>query len=280
MGAFDVWSSGIDPDFVVATHGPVPSGEVTRVVRGLGRILRRHGVDGPVRVRLHWPESEDETTLVQASVRTLGKAFRVQVAGPGRFASTFALERLDLRLGCPPDELSRPWPDPARPSLSAVTGPRPIVRRKDCRLQVATPAAAARVLDAMDYDAHLFIDADTGSEAVVCWTGPLGVRTQGRARDAVPSMYEEDAVTRLCTGGLPYLFYTDAETRRGRLLYRRFDGDLALVSAAGSERGAFEDRARERDRGLQPRAIPGCGRRALPGVMAATAFGGAVEKLA
>ncbi|MEU1210111.1 sigma 54 modulation/S30EA ribosomal C-terminal domain-containing protein [Nocardia sp. NPDC005825] len=273
MGAFDVWSSGIDPDFVVTTHGPVPSGEVTRVVRGLGRVLRRHGVDGPVRARLHWPDPdhgdpEDGTTLVQASVRALGKAFRVQVAGPGRFAATFALERLDLRLGCPPDELSRPWPDPARPSLSAITEPRPIVRRKDCRLQVATPAAAARVLDAMDYDAHLFIDADTGSEAVVCWTGPLGVRTLGRPRDGVPMLLEDEAVARLCLGGLPYLFFIDADVRRGRLLYRRFDGDLALVTAAGSE-----DRARDRERARQPRVISSCVRRALPSAAgAATAI--------
>ncbi|GAB2555578.1 sigma 54 modulation/S30EA ribosomal C-terminal domain-containing protein [Nocardia heshunensis] len=276
MGAFDVWSSGIDPDFVVATQGPVPSGEVTRVVRGLGRILRRHGVEGPVRVRLHWPDSESGTTLVQASIRTLGKAFRVQVAGPGRFAATFALERLDLRLGCPPDELSRPWPDPARPSLSAITDLRPIVRRKDCRLQVATPAAAARVLDAMDYDAHLFLDSETGAEAVVCWTGPLGVRTVARARDSVPSLLEDEAVARLCTSGLPYLFFTDADARRGRLLYRRFDGDLALVTATGSE-----DRVRERDRdrGFQPRAIAGCVRRTLPS-MGSIVASTAIEKLA
>ncbi|WP_458688921.1 sigma 54 modulation/S30EA ribosomal C-terminal domain-containing protein [Nocardia tengchongensis] len=270
MGAFDAWSSGIDPDFVVTTHGPVPSGEVTRVARGLGRVLRRHGVDGPVRARLHWPDPdvgdpEDGTTLVQASVRALGKAFRVQVAGPGRFAATFALERLDLRLGCPPDELSRPWPDPARPSLSAVTEVRPIVRRKDCRLQVATPAAAARVLDAMDYDAHLFIDADTGAEAVVCWTGPLGVRTLGRPRDGVPVLLEDEAVARLCLGGLPYLFFIDSDVRRGRLLYRRFDGDLALVADAGSE-----ERGRDRDRARQPRVMAGCVRRALPSAVEAT----------
>ncbi|MFI1918540.1 hypothetical protein [Nocardia sp. NPDC020380] len=265
MGGFDVWSSGIDPDFVVVTRGPVPPAEVTRVVRGLGRVLRRHGVEGPVRVRLHWPDrqgDEDESTLVQVTIRALGKALRVQVAGPGRFAATFALERLDLRLGCPPDELSRPWPDPARPGLALVTRPRPIVRRKDCRLQVAAPAAAARVLDAMDYDAHLFIDADTGSDAVVCWTGPLGVRTLRQHRDTVPALLDDEAAARLCTGGLPYLFYTDPDTRRGRLLYRRFDSDLALVTAAGSE-----DRFRDRDRGLQPRAIPGCGRRALPPVL-------------
>ncbi|QLY33797.1 sigma 54 modulation/S30EA ribosomal C-terminal domain-containing protein [Nocardia huaxiensis] len=275
MGAVDVWTSGIDPDFVVTTCGPVPSAEVTRVVRGLGRILRRHGVEGPVRARLHWPDTaagpddHDESAVVQVATRALGKAYRVQVTGPGRFASTFALERLDLRLSCPPDELSRSWPDPARPVLARVSPQRPIVRRKDCHLQVATPAAAARVLDSMDYDAHLFIDADTGADAVVCWTGPLGVRTVRQQRDAVPALLDDEAAERLCRGGLPYLFFTDPDTRRGRLLYRRVDGDLTLVTASGSE-----ERMRERERGLQPRVIAACVRRALPSGV------GVVEKLA
>lgn len=258
MGGFEVWSSGTDEDFVVTTRGPVPAAEVTRVVRGLGRILRRHGVQGPVRARLHWPDSEDENTLAQISIRTLGKAFRVQVAGPGRFATTFALERLDLRLGCPPEEASRPWPDPARPPLAVVTGPRPIVRRKDCRLQVATAGAAALILDAMDYDAHLYIDAETGADAVVCWSGQLGARPLRQHRDSVPALHEDEAAARLCLGGVPYLFFTDPDTRRGRLIYRRFDGDLALVTAAGSEE-------RSRDRGLAPRAISvPCVRRIIP----------------
>ncbi|MGX1807925.1 sigma 54 modulation/S30EA ribosomal C-terminal domain-containing protein [Nocardia sp. NPDC055321] len=248
MGGSEVWSSGVDPDFVVTTHGPVPAAEVTRAVRGLGRILRRHGLEGQVRVRLRWPAVEDGPTLVQVSVRALGKAFRVQVAGPGRFATTFALERLDLRLGCPAETASRPWPDPARPVLGAVSEPRAIVRRKDCRLRVATAANAALVLDAMDYDAYLYTDADTGADAVVCWSGPLGARAQRQYRDVVPALLEDEAAARLCLGGLPYLFFTDPDTRRGRLLYRRFDGDLTLVAAIGSDE-------RPRDRGLQPRVL-------------------------
>lgn len=261
MGGFEVWSSGIDPDFVVTTRGAVPPAEVTRVVRGLGRVLRRHGLEGPVRARLHWPDTDDGGTLVQVTVKALGKAFRVQVAGPGRFATTFALERLDLRLGCPPDEASRPWPDPARPSLAMVSDLSPIVRRKDCRLQIGSAAAAARVLDAMDYDAHLYTDSETGADAVVCWGGPLGARTQRQYRDVIPALPEDEAAARLCRGGLPYLFYTDPETRRGRLLYRRFDGDLTLVTPIGSDE-------RPRDRGLQPRArTKVCVRRPVPGLL-------------
>ncbi|MFI6869765.1 sigma 54 modulation/S30EA ribosomal C-terminal domain-containing protein [Nocardia sp. NPDC050406] len=258
MGEFEVWSSGIDPDFVVATRGPAPATEVTRVVRGLDRILRRHGVEGAVRARLEWSESDEAPTLVQIAVRPVGRVFRVQVAGPGRFAVTFALERLDLRLGCAPEEASRPWPDPARPTLALVSEPRPIVRRKDRRLQMLSAAAAARVLDAMDYDAHLFTDAETRADAVVCWTGPLGVRTLHQHRDAVPTLTDEEAAARLCLGGLPYLFFTDPDTQRGRLLYRRFDGDLGLVAPEGP---TLEEPLRER---IAAPRVASCVRRSLP----------------
>lgn len=235
MGTFDMWSSGIDSDFVVATRGPAPTTEVTRVVRGLGRILRRHGVEGAVRARLDWSES-DTPTLVQIVVRPVGRSYRVQVAGPGRFAVTFALERLDLRLGCAPEEASRPWPDPARPTLATVSEPRPIVRHKDRRLQVTSAANAARMLDAMDFDAYLFTDSETGTDAVVCWTGPLGVRTLHQHSDSVPVLADDEAIVRLCLGGLPYLFFTHPATRRGQLLYRRFDGDLGLVRQVAENR--------------------------------------------
>ncbi|WP_406108004.1 hypothetical protein [Micromonospora globbae] len=32
--------------------------------------------------------------------------------------------------------------------------------------------------------------------------------------------------------GRPFVFYTDRDTRRGTLLYRRYDGDLGLVAPA------------------------------------------------
>jgi hypothetical protein len=34
----------------------------------------------------------------------------------------------------------------------------------------------------------------------------------------------------LCRSGLPFLFCTDPDSGRGGLLYRRHDGDLALVA--------------------------------------------------
>ncbi|GGK63305.1 hypothetical protein GCM10011591_39490 [Nocardia camponoti] len=100
-------------------------------------------------------------------------------------------------------------------------------------------------MDAMDYDVYLFTDAPTGEDAIVYRAGPIGLRLARQHRmhppdlsahlpvtinpHATPSLYEKQAVHRLCHHGLPFLFFTDSDTGRGHLLYRRYDGDLTLI---------------------------------------------------
>jgi len=45
-------------------------------------------------------------------------------------------------------------------------------------------------------------------------------------------MTEDQAVTHLDLGGDPFVFYVDAGTGRGRVLYRRYDGNYGLISPA------------------------------------------------
>src|SRR5690606_24088436 len=96
-----------------------------------------------------------------------------------------------------------------------------------------TPAEATAVMDAMDYDAHLFTDSDTGEDAIVCWNEPVGVsltrqRTTSRLADhqgerdqdvldpvplhvrsePAPVLTESEAVELLCRRGLALLFFT------------------------------------------------------------------------
>ncbi|WP_433679362.1 sigma 54 modulation/S30EA ribosomal C-terminal domain-containing protein [Nocardia sp. CA-119907] len=248
----ELWATAADPELAVTTRGAVPPADVTRAVRGIGRVLRRHHLDAAARVRVTAPVDADEPTLVQANIRIHDTPTRVQVTGPRGFAVTFAVERLDRQIARLATKQSREWPDPARPPLARVTEPRPIARRKHCALLTGTPAEATAVLNAMDYDAYLFIDAETGEDAVVSWADSLGIRmarqrTTTAPEAAVdrpltanslsvlmdaqpaPTLIEEVAVTRLCRKGLPFLFFTDADTGRGRLLYRRYDGDLTIV---------------------------------------------------
>lgn len=249
------WTTAADPELAVTTRGAVPPADVTRAVRAIGLILRRHRLDTAVRVRVTAPTDADEPTLVQANIRFRGAPTRVQVSGPRSFAVTFAAERLDRQIARLATRQSRDWPDPARPPLARITEPRPIIRRKQCALLTGTATEAIAVMDAMDYDAYLFTDTETGEDAVVHWIDPLGVGLSRQYSAAPPAgrkgvplsanslpitvdstpapvLSEEAAARTLCGNGLAFLFFTDPGTGRGRLLYRRYDGDLTIVSPA------------------------------------------------
>lgn len=46
----------------------------------------------------------------------------------------------------------------------------------------------------------------------------------------VPILGVEQATDRLAEGWLPFVFFTNHHSGRGNLLYRRYDGNLGLVS--------------------------------------------------
>jgi len=101
-------------------------------------------------------------------------------------------------------------------------------------------------MNAMDYDCHLFVDAETGEDALVYRAGCTGARL-ARQRTMrppvsgvpltvnsrkVPALDVGEAAVWLADGWLPFMFFTDRATGRGNLLYRRYDGDLTLVRPA------------------------------------------------
>ncbi|MFE2111369.1 sigma 54 modulation/S30EA ribosomal C-terminal domain-containing protein [Kitasatospora sp. NPDC059463] len=135
----------------------------------------------------------------------------------------------------------------ARAGLPYPARPQRIVRRKQAQLVWCSPDAAARTMDAMDYDIHLFTDPATETDAVVYRVGPTGYRLARTVaagpptRPAVPltlspcgapELTEDQAVGRLTAAELPYLFFAQPGSGRGRVLYRRFDGGLGLIAAA------------------------------------------------
>jgi hypothetical protein len=187
--------------------------------------------------------------LVQVNLGVTGAPARVQVATAGIEDLAPALERLQRQI----DRMSapwrpRPWPDRTRRVLTAY-GETMIRRRKACVLRCGAPMRAVAEMDAMDYDVHLFTDAETGEDAVVYRAGPSGLRlarqrhmhppeSHGHIHPSplivnphpTPTLSETAAVCRLRSHEMPFLFFTDATTRRGRLLYPRYDGDLTLIT--------------------------------------------------
>ncbi|MEU4422569.1 sigma 54 modulation/S30EA ribosomal C-terminal domain-containing protein [Actinoplanes sp. NPDC024001] len=126
--------------------------------------------------------------------------------------------------------------------------PRKLVRSKSCRLAVQDPDAAAFTMELRDYPFHLFADDTTGAESLLYRGGPTGYRLlrtvvgpepagstvplSVRAWPA-PVLRVAKAVETLNSApARSFVFFTDPSTGRGRVLYRRYDGDFALLSPA------------------------------------------------
>lgn len=54
----------------------------------------------------------------------------------------------------------------------------------------------------------------------------------------IATLTPAEAADRLDAGWLPFLFFTNVSTGRGNLLYRRYDGQLGLVSPASGRADA------------------------------------------
>lgn len=127
-------------------------------------------------------------------------------------------------------------------------GRREITRSQISELTPTTVAEAIRTLEWMDHEFHLFHDAGTEQDAIVCrsgagsfrltWLEPRGPSPRvGRAltvdRQPVTWRTVREVTRRLDLTGRPYEFFADKMTGRGRVLYARYDGNYGLLGAAG-----------------------------------------------
>ncbi len=238
------------PEATVSVRGVVPGAEFERLGTEIGRTLREFGADRCVRVRVSGPSRGDEPLLVQVNLTLDGRAVRAQTAAPADRIAGVVATRLRRQIVGARRWSPRPWPATSAPR-PPVLFPGELTRRKRVTPRVQSPAAAIRTMDALDYDVHLFVDSETGEDAIVYRGGPWGLRL-ARQRDlrppaalsvsgrpvptldvrAAPILDESAAVARICDHALPFLFHHDPGTGRGALLYRRFDGGLASLSIA------------------------------------------------
>lgn len=240
-------SGGVDV-VAIEVRGGVSEPDRADAEAAIRAVLARHRhAAGQARVRVSGSTCGGPG-LVQVNLRVCGAPARVQVPGPTVAAAvSSAASRLDrqvTRLTTAWEDW--PWPDPQRRPLG-IPGVGRIVRRKRYRLHAGLPCQAAAILHAMDYEVFLYHDVETGEDAVVYRAGPVGITLARQAtmsppmRGAlpltvnprkVPTLSAAQAARRLADGWLPFVFYTDEESGRGNLLYRRYDGDLGLIAPA------------------------------------------------
>jgi sigma 54 modulation/S30EA-like ribosomal protein len=241
------------PRWTVA--GMVTAGEKQDAGAAISEVLDRYRrAVGHTRIRISGAHCSDGPGLIQVNLRVNGAPARIQTSGRTMSDTiSHATSRLDRQL----HRLTTawepwPWPDPRRRPL-AIPGLAPITRLKSFHLHLGAACQAAAYMSAMDYDVFLYTDAETGEDAVVYRCGPTGfsLARQKTMRPPsmptllpltvnarkVPTLTPAQAAARLAEHWLPWLFYTDHRNRRGSLLYRRYDGDLGLITATESATG-------------------------------------------
>jgi hypothetical protein len=127
-----------------------------------------------------------------------------------------------------------------------TTSTSPVIRHETFGSGRMTVDEAAMDMHLSGYRFHLFTEAGTGIDSVLYLVDddpryrlaqldpyPDGV-TRGRnwvsvSPQRAPRIGIDEAVDRLVAGGWPFVFYEDATTHRGCVVYHRDDGKYGLV---------------------------------------------------
>ena len=128
---------------------------------------------------------------------------------------------------------------------------RELVRHKTFAVAEMTPDEAVADLELLD---HTSTSSRTARPAKTTWSrarsgratscssprqparSPTPSRRSGPARSGPRRSMWRMRSSLLELGDLPFVFFVDPDTRRGRLLYRRYDGHYGLVSPAEDTR--------------------------------------------
>lgn len=206
----------------------------------------------------------DRPARAEGEIDLQGRPVRARVAAPTMDRAVDELaERLHSQLRRHVDRLMtrqrRPvasaagewrhgdWAPPRPDRYPRRAGQREIVRRKSFAVGEMDVAEAAAELDALDHDFFLFRDTGTGEDAVLHRRddGRLGVIDSpgvSRPQEAEGPVYEpsrmsgpmelSDAVAEMDELDHRFLFFVDARTGRGAVIYLRYDGHYGLIEPA------------------------------------------------
>jgi ribosome-associated translation inhibitor RaiA len=256
-------------DVVVLAHERVADSDVEYALDRVGSVLAH--VDDPILfARLKLDRAADPArarpSMIQVAVDIDGELVRAQVAAHDM------QEAADLLKGRLSDQLDhraerrehlrakRGEPEPGEWRHGDLATIRPdyyerppderrLVRHKAFALEELTADEAAFDMEQLDYDFHLFRDLASGEDALMervadgtyrltrlhptaVEAGPVAVSITV-AGATPPELGTAEAVERLAAGGGRFLFFADADTGRGSVVYRRYDGHYGLITADG-----------------------------------------------
>lgn len=145
------------------------------------------------------------------------------------------------------------WRHGDEPTARPAVFPRPpaerqIIRRKTFAMEPMPPVQAAVDMLDLDHDFYLFRDARTGSDAVIhrlredgrfglIEAGPASPDTDARWLVAEPNRFSEpialqNAIEEMDVVDHRFLYFVDRDSKRGNVIYRRYDGHYAVIEEA------------------------------------------------
>ncbi|OBG61809.1 HPF/RaiA family ribosome-associated protein [Mycobacterium sp. E735] len=245
---------------------PAAAEYARRKIGELTRYTSRPVLHARVRLTRHRDPAVQRPVVAQANLDVDGRPVRAQVQADTaweavdllaarlrrrlqRAADHWEARRDELPAGA--DEWRYESETAHRPNyLPRQTNHRRVIRRKSFTLAPCTLDEAARELELLDYDFHLFTEKGTGTAGVLYRGGPTGYRlalaAPGMAdrvsphalpvtisSQPLPCLTEEGAEDRLAMLGLPFLFFIHAVYGCASVLYHRYDGHYGLITPAG-----------------------------------------------
>ncbi|HUG84540.1 MAG TPA: HPF/RaiA family ribosome-associated protein, partial [Euzebya sp.] len=251
-----------------SVEGDVSQRHRDRAVDRIGKVLSR--IDAPVlhaRIRLvnAVEPARDRPAVARVMLDVNGQPVRASVATDDLDG---AIDALEQRLRQQVDRMSShrealrrrgpagpagEWRHGDRSDGRPSHYPRPVeerqvVQHKTFTTERATADEAIFDMEAMDYDFFLFTCLATGQEAFVHRLpgGAYGVQVQdGQVEEALAgataaavevdpaparSLTVQRARELLDEGPSTWVFFTDADSGRGHVLYRRYDGHYGLIT--------------------------------------------------
>jgi hypothetical protein len=258
-------SSPTTTDVQITTHGDVMAADIEHARNAIA-IVASHASRPVLLATCHLQIDRDPARQrpceARATLDVSGRPVRAHVAAE---EMALAIDRLQGRLRRRLADLAETRTGRRRRSGRAEPGawhhgdlhaerpdyyPRPAEERR--LLQHASyspepidPDQAAWELHLLDERFHLFVDAATGAEAVVqrlddgTWQLQQVIPDpQAEARAAIPLGVDPTPAPRLDPAAAravldltdtPFVFYVDPSDDRGRVLYRRYDGNYGLI---------------------------------------------------
>lgn len=242
----------------VTTRGEVPDEvkeQALAKVAQLARLTDKPILFAQVKLALEPNPARERPAIAEATLDVNGRQVRAHVAA-GQLEEAVDLLELRLRrnLAKAADrhgrETVRHAPD-GGPSDRPEHAERPVderevVRHKTFALDPMPWDEAAFDLDVLGHDFYLFTELGSGVDCVVRRgddesvevlpgdervAGALGSTTGAPALGPVaPVLRLAEAEERLDVGHEPFVFFVDADSRRGNVVYRRFDGHYGLIT--------------------------------------------------